>query len=376
MPKRKKNKLNSQNIFLKKCLPKRFKFFSADKNNNLFLMITKYKFLPVVFFILFILSSHFLINRLYQPAEYLKFEIKNTVSLADTASLIEEQLWKIQPDYDEDFINALNEIKFAGYVPHTYTPLKLPKIKLQAWQKNAVLVPGDLQKKPQIAIIIDDLGIDKKRTAAILSLPAPLTTSFLTYASNLKNQAVIAKSKGHEIMLHVPMEPDSRGYDPGPDVLKTSMTNEEIITNLEYMFNKIEGYVGINNHMGSKFTTDTRAMGVVIDELYDRGLLFIDSMTTPDSIGLFLAEKKGVPSAARSVFLDNLPGEEYAMRQLLKLEDLAKLNGYAIGIGHPRDGTISALSKWLRTIYDQGLTVVPVSHIVKMRYFSSDLVAK
>lgn len=269
----------------------------------------------------------------------------------------------------------IGEIKVSAYKP-IEKKTNIVKNLEPLWKLNSVAVSDQITQKHFVAIIIDDLGIDKKRTSKIINLPAVITTSFLTYTNNLQDAVDLAKQKGHEIMLHVPMEPKDRGYDPGPDALMVSMNKDEIKNNLDAMLNKIDGYVGINNHMGSKFTSDSNAMNIVINDLSDRGLLFIDSMTSAGSIGLTLADKKGVPSAPRNIFLDNLPGEEYALRQLKKLEDMALTNGYAVGIGHPRDGTITALAKWLENVNEKDIAVVPVSYIVTYRNYPSEFALK
>lgn len=242
-----------------------------------------------------------------------------------------------------------------------------------AWEKFAVAIHPVPKDSYRIAIIIDDLGLDYRRTAEIMQLQSPMTLSFLTYADDLNAQARRARRLGHELMMHVPMEPIDSNINPGPGALRTSMSDEELKWQIDDVLNKFDGFVGINNHMGSKLTSDTRAMDIVMDELKKRGLLFIDSRTTAQSVGYKEAAKKNIPYAVRHVFLDPMPGEAILKRQLKNLEYVASERGYAIGIGHPRDATIKALQEWLPTLQDKNITLVPVSEIVKYKYALGEL---
>jgi len=218
-----------------------------------------------------------------------------------------------------------------------------------------------------IAVIIDDMGVDKRRSEKVIQLQGPLTVSFMSYADDLPHQTESARTHGHELMMHVPMEPLGEKIDPGPGALLVGLAPAELAKRIEDDLDRFSGYVGINNHMGSKFTAFAPGMEQVMDLLHRRGLLFIDSLTTDRSVGLMLAEKAGVPSAARNVFLDNV-GELAAVQgQLEKLEALARRKGTAIAIGHPRDATIAALMAWLPTLAAKGLVLVPVTEVVRAR---------
>jgi polysaccharide deacetylase 2 family uncharacterized protein YibQ len=216
-----------------------------------------------------------------------------------------------------------------------------------------------------VVVVIDDMGVDVKRSSRIIDLPGPLTTSFLTYAKDLQAQADRAHGHGHELMVHFPMEPKSSTIDPGPDVLRTSLSPDEIDRRLKRGLDSFTGYVGINNHMGSKFTEYGPGMEQVMRALKARGLLWLDSRTTAKSVGIEMARKWGVPHADRHVFLDNDESVASVNHQLAELERIAQKQGYAIAIGHPRDQTISALRAWLPTLSKKGLVLVPLSTVVR-----------
>ncbi|WP_343870526.1 divergent polysaccharide deacetylase family protein, partial [Caenispirillum bisanense] len=234
------------------------------------------------------------------------------------------------------------------------------------WVKYAVPSPA-VKGRPMIAIVIDDLGVDKVRSNRIVTLPGPLTTAWMTYADNVAAQAKAARAAGHELIIHMPMEPLNGSLDSGPDVLKTTMTPDQVRRQVRAGLSRLEGYVGINNHMGSRFTTDPEGMRVVIDELRARGLLWLDSKTSPRSVGPKLAEQAGIPFAERHIFLDNVDTLPAVMAQLAETEKVARKVGYAIAIGHPHDSTYKALKQWLPSLEDKGLVLVPLSTIVRKR---------
>src|SRR5690606_5666625 len=126
-------------------------------------------------------------------------------------------------------------------------------------------------------IVIDDMGIDRKRSARAVDLPSSVTLAYLPYSPDIKSQTEKAKAQGHELIVHMPMQPQRNTANPGPDYLggdvEESALRERLVRNLS----AFEGYVGINNHMGSKFTRNSTGMKIVMDELKARGLLFLDS---------------------------------------------------------------------------------------------------
>ena len=245
-------------------------------------------------------------------------------------------------------------------------PMTPPAGATPAWLRYAVPAPPT-GNRPLVAIVLDDLGLDRVRTAAATRLRGPLTMSFMTYAGDLGTQTQAAHQAGHELLLHVPMEAVDRQADPGPHGLLTGLSRDEIIERLRWGLGRFDGFVGINNHMGSKFTSDERGMEPVMEELRARGLVFLDSRTSPFSAGIRLAISFGVPHAARDVFLDDDQTPPAIANQLVQLEQLARQHGSAIAIGHPHDVTIAALETWLPTLAGKGLALVPLSAVVRHR---------
>lgn len=242
-------------------------------------------------------------------------------------------------------------------------PLAPPPAPRQAWRRNGVAVapaPG----APRIAIVIDDMGVDQGRSRRAAALPAPLTLAYLGYARDLGDQTAQARAAGHELMVHLPMEPDGAAADPGPNALLTGLEPAEFARRLEWNLAQFDGYVGVNNHMGSRLTRDRALMAPVMTRLRRDGYLFLDSRTSGDSVAADVARATGVPTASRDVFLDHVATAEAVTAALRQTEEIARREGSAIAIGHPKDVTLDALEAWLPDVRARGFALVPVSALV------------
>ena len=242
----------------------------------------------------------------------------------------------------------------------------IPKPEIPLWRANAVML-SDIPTGPQVAVVIDDAGVDRRRTREVISLPGPLTIAFLTYAHRLDEQVKSAVSAGHEILTHVPMQPVNVDANPGKNALNTDLKPAEVKSRLIWALTRIPGHVGINNHMGSRYTSHEKGMQLVMTELRKRGLLFLDSRTSRDTVGAKLAKIYRVPHAVRNIFLDHDPKLASIQKQLAQLERIAQKKGYAVAIGHPREATIEALSQWLPILAEKGMVLVPISAIIARR---------
>ncbi len=237
-----------------------------------------------------------------------------------------------------------------------------PTPPVQDTVARAIPTP-DATSVAYIAIVIDDLGIDQKRTRKTMALTAPLTLAFLPYGYNLRQLSNEAAAAGHELIVHLPMQPSLTDVDPGPNALLRGLSEDEIRERIAWNLSQFEGYVGINNHMGSAFSTWDEGMAVVLQELRDRGLFFLDSLTSPNSAARRVAASEGMDVLVRDVFLDNEADVDRVAERLAELEGIARRRGFAIGIGHPYDATADALSAWLPTLREKGLELVPLSRL-------------
>jgi polysaccharide deacetylase 2 family uncharacterized protein YibQ len=134
------------------------------------------------------------------------------------------------------------------------------------------------------------------------------------------------------------------------------------------------GFVGINNHMGSLLTADSVSMGLVMAELRQRELLFLDSRTTAASVAAREAERMQVPFAKRDVFIDNDLDLSSVLRGLAHAEGIARRQGFAVAMGHPHDVTIEALKRWLPGLDARGIALVPISAIVARQSCASGII--
>ena len=239
-----------------------------------------------------------------------------------------------------------------------------------AWLKNSVAfsVP---QGKPLIAVVLDDVGVARNHAELAIDLPGAITLSFMTYADGVADMAARARAKGHELMLHVPMEPLGDEIDAGPHALTVGASETELLKRLAWGLDRFPGYIGINNHMGSRFTQDERGMQVVLAELKRRNLLFLDSRTIGNTVGDKLAAGMGVPHVMRDVFLDNEMDEAAVIKQLMQAERVAARTGQAIAIGHPHPATIAAIRAWMPKAEARGFVIVPLSAVAKLRLGAS-----
>lgn len=233
-----------------------------------------------------------------------------------------------------------------------------------AWLRNSVAMRAPANG-PMIAIVLDDVGVAKAHAEMAIDLPAPITLSMMTYADGVAEMAARARAKGHELMLHVPMQPVNTKVDPGPHALLVGLPPAELKQRLDWGLDRFKGFIGINNHMGSRFTQDEAGMRIVMQELRARGLLFLDSKTISTSVGDRLAREMGVAHISRDVFLDDDMSSAAVARQLAITERVARKQGFAIAIGHPHPATIAVLKKWLVEAKQRGFTLVPVSAIAR-----------
>lgn len=230
------------------------------------------------------------------------------------------------------------EIVIFGLVTHA--------LELKRPQDRQVEERG--RTKPRLCIVIDDLGEDlNKARTLIQSLGGKVTLSILPFSTYTSDIVELSRKKGVDIMLHLPMEP--KGYpevNPGPGSLFVAMGMQELREMIQKDFRQVPGLVGVNNHMGSRFTADVRGMDVVLQEVKNRGLFFMDSLTSAESVARNLGRRMGVPVLSRDIFLDNEQREEAILFQLQKAEQLARRIGHAVAIGHPYPETLRALQTW------------------------------
>ena len=234
----------------------------------------------------------------------------------------------------------------------------LPKKKIPTKKKFA---KGERGK---IAIVIDDVGMNIKQSRAAIKLPAEVTLAFLPYAKSVRSLAKEAQQRKHEIILHAPMEAMNSDMNLGSMALRSGMDFAAFDAEFNKIANSFTGYVGVNNHMGSRLTQDPEAMRYLMDQLKQRGLYFLDSKTINTSIAAQTAHSYGIPYAVRDVFLDHEETPAFVSKALKNVERVARNHGQAIAIGHPKAVTMKALRKWIPTLEAKGYELVPLSELI------------
>jgi polysaccharide deacetylase 2 family uncharacterized protein YibQ len=227
--------------------------------------------------------------------------------------------------------------------------------------------PAKIAGSAVVAIIIDDMGSSVSEVRALMNIGVPLTFSVIPGLHQSREVATVAHNNGYEVMVHIPMEPqDYPQRRLESNGLLLSYGDNEIKSRMRGFANVIPYAIGANNHMGSRFTEDREKMGVVLSVLKENGMFFIDSMTTPKSVGLALSREMGLRTTARTApFLDNSEEVSAIKVQLASLTKLAVKKGSAVGICHPHRGTILALTQELPIMRQQGIRFVYASTLVK-----------
>ena len=242
--------------------------------------------------------------------------------------------------------------------PKTVAPEKAPEP-----QPSASLLPGG---SVRLAILIDDGGNNRSHGDRILALDNRLTLAILPNTPFAAEIAEKGAQKGFEIMLHMPMETDSPTVQSVPGTVFTRMEKEEIQKLTNAAIDQIPHVVGINNHTGSKFTSDREKMGYVLEVLQSRGLYFIDSVTIHTTVAFDVAREMGVPSGRRDVFLDDSTDLASVRRQFAILLETAQEEGTAIGIGHFQcPATAKVLAEEIPKLAEAGIALVHASELMQ-----------
>jgi uncharacterized protein len=218
--------------------------------------------------------------------------------------------------------------------------------------------------QPQIAIIIDDIGRSRRRAEQFLEINAPLTFSMLPRLPNTPEISKAIHGCGHEIMLHQPMEPFDSGLDPGPGALFVGDSKNRIDRVIQRNIEENPYAVGVNNHMGSRFTSSRREISDALGVIKASHLFFVDSLTAGSSRAFSVARNLGLISGCRNIFLDNTPTEDAIRVQLQHLERHARHVGPAIGIGHPFPQTANAIAAFFRQMAAGPVSLVYVSDLL------------
>ena len=258
------------------------------------------------------------------------------------------------------------EQKFAEASPHG----AIPKIAAdgarpaEAFAQPVKPLPGK-PDAPRIAIIVGGLGVSDSATAdAITKLPGAVTLGFMPYGGDVAALAARARAQGHEVLLQVPMEPfDYPDNDPGPQTLLTSLAPQQNIDRLYWVMSRFQGYVGIINAMGARFTASEPSFTPILREAAKRGLVFVDDGSNPRSLAGRIAAANSVPFAKADFAIDAVPSASEIDRALGRLETAARERGVAVGATSALPVAIDHIAKWAKALADRGVLLVPITAV-------------
>lgn len=226
--------------------------------------------------------------------------------------------------------------------------------------------PPAWEGQARVALVIDDLGRSLEEIDRLRQLAVPITYAVLPFESQTPEVVATLRERHEEILCHLPMEP-SRGGNPGPGALRTGMSSEQLRQSTLAAIAAVPGAVGVNNHMGSGLSADPASMATILGVLASRGLYFLDSRTSAQSVAFRVATELGVPAAERQVFLDDDARPEAVAAQFQRLLELARSRGGAggaIAIGHPHAATLATLAAEVPRAQAGGVRFVQVSALL------------
>ena len=233
---------------------------------------------------------------------------------------------------------------------------KEDKIKPHFLEQRKKVYLKHLMGKPKLVIIIDDVS-NRRQLKRIEALHLNITPSIFPPSERSMKSHQLARGLKH-YMIHLPMESGSKQFNTQYKTLKTSFSNAKIIARAKELRRLFPTARYINNHTGSVFTNNYRAMFTLYTALRKEGFMFVDSRTIASTKVPKIVKKFGDAYVARDIFIDNVHNVKTIHKQLRKAVALAKKKGYAIAIGHPHTITMKALSQARNILKDVELIYI------------------
>ncbi len=223
--------------------------------------------------------------------------------------------------------------------------------------------------RPRVALILGGLGLGSGVTqSAVDELPPGITFAFTPYGSSLQGVVSTARANGHEVMLEVPLEPyDYPDNDPGQNTLLTGTASNDNGARFKWVLSRVTGYAGLINSQGSKFLASGPQMQALMKDVKHRGLYFVDSGQSDQSLGNEAATNASVAFVRGDHVIDKMPARDAIEKELAQLEALALQRGRAVGIAAAYPITVERLKAWALGLEQKGIALVPVSALVVIK---------
>lgn len=303
-----------------------------------------------------------------QPSPAAPGPAAQTVTIIDGKTGERQEIQLASPGADAPSAPAAAPVnrKFTETTPNGL----IPKIAADgmrpadAFAQPANSIPGK-PDAPRIAVVVSGLGVSDSATSdAIAKLPGPVTLGFMPYGTGVAAQVARARGRGHEVLLQVPMEPfDYPDNDPGPQTLLTTLAPQQNMERLYWLMSRFQGYVGIENAMGARFTASEQSFTPVLREMAKRGLIFVDDGANPRSLTGRIASASNTPFARSDVVIDSVTTPVEIDRALGRLETAAREHGAAVGVSSALPASIERISRWAKTLQSRGILLVPITAV-------------
>ena len=278
------------------------------------------------------------------------------------AAIVPKKLPRVAPDAPlaPSPDPALVQMTSLGPLPRVGDDGRLPR-RVYAKPFNTA------DRRPRVAIVVTGLGLSAAATeSAIQGLSGSVTLAFAPYSPRLNEWIRLARAAGHEVLINVPMEPTNYpAYDPGPQTLLTTLNAQGNLDRLFWSLSRGTGYVGVLDFFGSQFTTSADHMTPVLNAIKQRGLLYIDSNSSPRSVSATVAARLDLISAKATLTLDERASRTEIDRKFAELEQRAKREGQAIGIASPYPVSLERIANWVRQLEARGTAIAPVSALAR-----------
>lgn len=250
---------------------------------------------------------------------------------------------------------SLLEYSNDGALPRISPDGRRPR---EAYARRSSPVPEGV---PRIVIVVGGLGLSQTGTqAAIDSLPEEITLAFAPYGSSLQRWVGAARSKRHEVLLQIPLEPMNYPQEnPGEHTLLVSSGGNR--QDLRWVLSRMTSYAGVMNYMGARFTSDQRALVPFLGEIGERGLFYLDDGSSPQSLATSVGEALDVPVLTADLTLDTARAAEAIERELTALEAIARVRGLAIGVASAFPVSVEVIARWAAEAAARGVIIVPAS---------------
>lgn len=298
------------------------------------------------------------------PTKTANAPLKSTLRTpsATTPAVVPKKLPRVAPDaaLPPSPDPALVQMTSLGPLPRVSDDGRLPR-RVYAKPFNAA------DSRPRVAIVVTGLGLSAAATeSAIQGLPGSVTLAFAPYSPRLNDWIRLARAAGHEVLINIPMEPTNYpAYDPGPQTLLTSLNAQRNLDRLFWSLSRGTGYVGVVDFLGSQFTTSRVHMTPVLEAIKNRGLLYLDSNSSPRSVSPSVAAKLNLVSAKATLTLDERASRTEIDRRFAELEQRAKRERRAIGIASPYPVSLERIANWVRQLEARGIAIAPVSALTQ-----------